>query len=227
MGNLFSIFDPVTVFNTKLNWVSAFLTPCLFLPRIFWVRKSQIFWLCLKLLNYLHLEIKIALGEIPSLGHRHLILSLFLFIIINNFFGLTPYTFTATRHLVLTLTLALIVWITVTTGVILKDLGATLAHLVPTGTPYILIPLIVLIELVRNLIRPITLSVRLAANIVAGHLLLTLIGGASSLRVATIFVLFGLILIITLECAVALIQSYVFSTLSSLYVADVNSKNLN
>jgi F-type H+-transporting ATPase subunit a len=110
-------------------------------------------------------------------------------------------------------------------GAIIRDLGRTLAHLVPQGTPYPLIPLIVLIELVRNFIRPATLSIRLAANMVAGHLLLTLAGGSASILSPSITLVSMVVitLIIVLELAVALIQSYVFSTLSSLYIGDVNS----
>ena len=104
-----------------------------------------------------------------------------------------------------------------------------LAHLVPLGTPYPLIPFMVLIELVRGVIRPGTLAVRLAANIVAGHLLLTLIGSlAPSLSAPLLICLLGgLVALITLESAVALIQSYVFSVLITLYVEEVNSKKIS
>jgi F-type H+-transporting ATPase subunit a len=98
-----------------------------------------------------------------------------------------------------------------------------LAHLVPTGTPAFLIPVIVVIERVRNVIRPATLAIRLAANIVAGHLLLTLLGSQGpllgSVALAGLFV--GLILLLLLEVAVACIQSYVFTILSSLYLAEL------
>jgi F-type H+-transporting ATPase subunit a len=99
-----------------------------------------------------------------------------------------------------------------------------LAHLVPFGTPLGLIMLIVLIEVVRVLIRPITLSVRLAANMVAGHLLISLvcIPSLSSYPVL-VGCLIGARVMIILERAVALIQAYVFSTLSSLYIRDLNA----
>merc|ERR1711936_786086 len=88
-------------------------------------------------------------------------------------------------------------------GFIFKAIERFLAHLVPSGTPDVLIPLIVVIELVRNFIRPITLSVRLAANIVAGHLLIRLVnGGRLSLVTAPIIVLSGMVLIV-LEVSVA------------------------
>merc|ERR1712061_571706 len=98
-----------------------------------------------------------------------------------------------------------------------------LAHLVPTGTPAFLMPIIVIIETVRNIIRPITLSIRLAANIVAGHLLLTLLGSQGpNVSIAILIILIiSLILLVILEVAVACIQSYVFTILSSLYLNEL------
>merc|ERR1712173_298660 len=98
-----------------------------------------------------------------------------------------------------------------------------LAHLVPLGTPSFLIPIIVIIETVRNIVRPITLSIRLAANMVAGHLLLTLLGSQGSnisILIITILII-RLILLLILEVAVACIQSYVFTILSSLYLNEL------
>merc|ERR1719247_3915671 len=130
-----------------------------------------------------------------------------------NFIGLTPYTFTPSRRISLTLGIAVCVWIFIEIGFLFKAIKRFLAHLVPAGTPDVLIPLIVVIELVRNFIRPITLSVRLAANIVAGHLLIRLVnGGSLSLTTGPVIVLSGVVLIV-LEVSVAFIQGYVFSTL--------------
>jgi F-type H+-transporting ATPase subunit a len=97
-----------------------------------------------------------------------------------------------------------------------------LAHLVPLGTPSFLIPIMVVIETVRNIIRPITLSIRLAANMVAGHQLLTLLGSQGpslSINIITILIV-GLVLLLCLELAVACIQAYVFTILRSLYLTD-------
>lgn len=90
-------------------------------------------------------------------------------------------------------------------------------------------PFMVVIELIRRVIRPGTLAVRLAANMVAGHLLLTLMGSLAPTVGATILagILVGLVLLITLECAVALIQSYVFRILITLYIEEVRSKTLS
>ena len=104
-----------------------------------------------------------------------------------------------------------------------------LAHLVPVGTPRFLIPVIVIIETVRNMIRPLTLSIRLAANIVAGHLLLTLLGSQGPLL--SLFnlslLIIGLFLLLLLEVAVACIQSYVFTILSSLYLNELIRNRFN
>ena len=104
-----------------------------------------------------------------------------------------------------------------------------MAHLVPLGTPAPLLPVIVIIETVRSIIRPGTLAIRLAANIVAGHLLLSLLGSQNSGSSAVIFlmVLVRLILLLILELAVACIQSYVFTILSSLYLNEVREVSFN
>ena len=104
-----------------------------------------------------------------------------------------------------------------------------LAHLVPVGTPRFLIPVIVIIETVRNIIRPLTLSIRLAANIVAGHLLLTLLGSQGPLLslLNLSLLMIGLFLLLLLEVAVACIQSYVFTILSSLYLNELIRNRFN
>merc|ERR1712210_296431 len=103
------------------------------------------------------------------------------------------------------------------------------AHLVPSGTPVALIPDIVIIETVRNVIRPGTLSIRLAANIVAGHLLLTLLGsqGPAARGLVIIGLIVSLILLLCLELAVACIQAYVFAILRSLYLNELRTVSFN
>merc|ERR1712211_188026 len=102
------------------------------------------------------------------------------------------------------------------------------AHLVPTGTPGALIPVIVIIETVSNVIRPGTLSIRLAANI-AGHLLLTLLGsqGPNAQGIVLLVLMGRLILLLCLELAVACIQAYVFTILRSLYLNELRTVSFN
>lgn len=101
------------------------------------------------------------------------------------------------------------------------------AHLVPEGTPQALSPFMVLIEAMRRCIRPLTLAVRLAANLIAGHLLLALLtSGGTKARFTTVLVVLVVFSLCVLETAVAVIQAYVFSILSSLYYEEVNSEKL-
>ena len=148
-------------------------------------------------------------------------------IVCSYFFGFFAYFFTATSHLSITVRLALPVWLGYIIFSTLNNINFFLSHLVPTGTPYVLIPFMVIIELISRVIRPLTLSVRLAANIVAGHLLIVLVRSpiVSVSWVILGLVFGGLFLLVVLELAVSVIQSYVFSTLMSLYVIEVNSPN--
>ena len=227
MNNLFSIFDPKSILNLSLNWIRA-LAIIIFLPSYFWLIKRKPFYIYTYIFNYLNKEFSIALGNIKSQGLTHLFISIFLFISVNNFLGLFPYIFTSSRHLTFTVALALPLWVGYIIYSTVLNTGRFLAHLVPLGTPYALIPFIVIIELVRRVIRPLTLSVRLAANIVAGHLLIVLIRNPIT-RISLYFiilVLSALLLLLILELAVSFIQAYVFRTLISLYVIEVNSPNL-
>lgn len=139
-----------------------------------------------------------------------------------NFMGLTPYTFTPSRNISLTLAIAFCVWFLVDMGFAFKSIKRFLAHLVPSGTPRVLIPLMVVIELVRNFIRPLTLSVRLAANMVAGHLLISLVNGGRITPVVVSIAIFSGAMLMVLEISVAFIQGYVFSTLRVIYFSELN-----
>lgn len=221
--NLFSRFDPLSrVLNLSLNWISTTLG-LIFIPYIFWAIPSRWSILWSSITKTLHQEFKVLLGPMNT-GGTLIFVSLFRLIVFNNFLGLLPYVFTRTRHLAITLALALPLWVSFIIFGWVNHTQHMFAHLVPLGTPGALIPFIVLIETVRNVIRPGTLAVRLAANIIAGHLLLTLLGNTgSSLSVSLLSILiFSQILLLLLESAVAIIQSYVFAVLRRLYAREVN-----
>lgn len=222
--NLFSVFDPSSsIFNLSLNWLSAFLG-ILIIPSAYWLIPSRyhIFWN--NILLTLHKEFKILLGPIGANGSTFLFVSLFSIILFNNFIGLFPYIFTSTSHLTLTLTLALPLWLSFILFGWINNTQHIFAHLVPQGTPAVLIPFIVCIETISNIIRPGTLAVRLTANIIAGHLLLTLLGntGPSISTILLRVLIITQIALLVLESAVAIIQSYVFAVLSTLYSREVN-----
>ena len=228
MTNLFLIFDPrSSFFSIPLNWVSLFLVIPI-LPSIFWGTKRIFFFTFTILLKTLEKEFSLPIIKLKTPGIRHFFISIFLFILLNNFLGLFPYIFTASRHIRFPLILALSIWIGYILFSTVKNINRFLSHLLPLGTPYPLIPFMVIIELISNIIRPLTLSVRLAANIVAGHLLIVLIRAPLASIPYFIFriTLLVLLLLITLEVGVSFIQAYVFRTLISLYIIEVNSPNL-
>nr|YP_009740437.1 ATP synthase F0 subunit 6 [Bactrocera rubigina]QID03090.1 ATP synthase F0 subunit 6 [Bactrocera rubigina] len=224
MTNLFSVFDPSSsIFNLSLNWMSTFLG-LLLIPSAYWLMPSRwhIFWN--SILLTLHKEFKTLLGPSGHSGSTFIFVSLFSLILFNNFMGLFPYIFTSTSHLTLTLTLALPLWLCFMLYGWINHTQHMFAHLVPQGTPSVLMPFMVCIETISNIIRPGTLAVRLAANMIAGHLLLTLLGNTGpSLSYAIVsLLLIGQIALLILESAVAVIQSYVFAVLSTLYSSEVN-----
>lgn len=222
--NLFSVFDPSSsIFNLSINWISTFLG-LLIIPSIYWLIPSRYNVLWNSILLTLHKEFKTLLGPLGHNGSTFIFISLFSIILFNNFIGLFPYIFTRTSHLTLTLTLALPLWLCFILYGWINHTQHIFAHLVPQGTPAILIPFIVCIETIRNVIRPGTLAVRLTANIIAGHLLLTLLGntGPALSTILVTLLLITQIALLMLESAVAIIQSYVFAVLRTLYSREVN-----
>nr|AYW52263.1 ATP synthase F0 subunit 6 [Cassidinae sp. ACP-2018] len=219
MTNLFSSFDPSTsVFS--LNWMSLLMIMTL-LPSSFWLIPSRLNMMWIKMMYSLHKEFKILTN---TKGSTIMFISVFCFIMINNFMGLFPYIFTSTSHMSISLSLALPLWMTFMIFGWTKNTIHMFAHLVPQGTPPILMPFMVCIETVSNIIRPGTLAIRLSANMIAGHLLLTLLGNAGSmLSFYTISILLiTQMILLTLEMAVSIIQAYVFAILSTLYSSEVN-----
>nr|YP_009674546.1 ATP synthase F0 subunit 6 [Glenea cantor]QDC34923.1 ATP synthase F0 subunit 6 [Glenea cantor] len=223
MTNLFSSFDPSTNFNLSLNWLSTMIG-LLIIPPMFWLIPSRFNFLWIKIISTLHKEFKILIGFNKTQGSTLLFISLFSLILFNNFLGLFPYIFTSTSHMTLTLSLALPLWLSFMIYGWLNNTIHMFAHLVPQGTPPVLMPFMVCIETISNVIRPGTLAVRLSANMIAGHLLMTLLGNTGpSLNILMINILILVqILLLILESAVSIIQSYVFAILSTLYSSEVN-----
>ena len=220
--NLFSVFDPsTTIFNLSLNWLRTFLG-LIFIPTIFWFIPSRYNLIWTQVITKLHSEFKILINSNYN-GSTLIFIALFSIILFNNFLGLFPYIFTRSRHIVITLSLALPLWLAFIIYGWLINTQHIFIHLVPQGTPSILIIFIVCIETIRNIIRPGTLAIRLTANIIAGHLLITLLGntGASIITYIIVLLLIVQIILLILECAVAIIQSYVFTVLRTLYSREV------
>nr|YP_010850326.1 ATP synthase F0 subunit 6 [Byasa polyeuctes]WGH12454.1 ATP synthase F0 subunit 6 [Byasa polyeuctes] len=224
MTNLFSIFDPSTnIFYLQLNWISTFIG-FLFIPYTFWIIPNRQFILWNFILYKLHNEFKILLGNMKTKGSTLIFISLFYFILFNNLLGLFPYIFTSTSHLTISLSISLTLWLSFMFYGWINNSQHMFIHLIPQGTPKILMPFMVLIETISNIIRPGTLAIRLTANMIAGHLLLTLLSNTSTnlSMYMLLLLIFIQILLLILESAVAVIQSYVISILSTLYSSEVN-----
>jgi F-type H+-transporting ATPase subunit a len=151
-----------------------------------------------------------------------LIFSIFIFILLCNILGMLPYGFTVTSQLILTYALAMLVFITILIYGFMKHGLKFFSLFLPKGTPVFLIPLMIIIELFSFLAKPISLTIRLSANMIAGHILIKVIAG---------FIVTGLIFIkplpiplviilIGFEICVAILQAYIFAILSCVYLND-------
>nr|ARH54186.1 ATP synthase F0 subunit 6 [Coleoptera sp. 1 AH-2016] len=223
MMNLFSSFDPSTSHILSNNWISCWLI-LLLIPPIFTLIPSRIFWFWLQINLLLFNELKILIKSRNYTGMTLLFNSLFFFILMNNFMGLFPYIFTCSSHMNFSIYLSLPLWFSFMLFGWIKNTMHMFAHLVPQGAPNTLLPFLVIIETTSNIIRPMTLAIRLTANMIAGHLLLTLLGDTGpQLEFFPLNILiFIQMLLLMLEFSVSIIQAYVFSILLTLYSKEVN-----
>nr|YP_011026052.1 ATP synthase F0 subunit 6 [Stephanitis pyrioides]WQM87490.1 ATP synthase F0 subunit 6 [Stephanitis pyrioides] len=218
MTNLFSTFDPSTSLKMSMNWISMLMF-LIILPMNFWIKKSRMKTIIYILMNTLIKELKMTLN-MKSKEVILILVSIFFVILMNNLMGLMPYIFTSTSHMVVNLTLALPLWLSIMLFSWTNKTKMMLIHLTPMGTPEPLMPFMVMIEMISNIIRPISLSVRLTANMITGHLLMTLL--ETSIQLKNLPILIIQMFLMTFETAVALIQSYVFMMLMTLYISEVN-----
>ena len=150
------------------------------------------------------------------------IFSLFMFVLFCNMIGMIPYSFTVTSHIIVTLILAIFIFIAVTIIGFIKHGFGYLKIFVPSGVPVLLLPLITIIEIISYLSRPVSLSVRLFANMMAGHTMLKVFGGfVISLGLLGGWLPLSFSVALTgLEILVAFLQAYVFAILTCIYLND-------
>jgi len=150
------------------------------------------------------------------------VFTLFMFVLFANMVGMLPYSFTVTSHIIVTFVLAAIVFVGVTILGFIKHGFKYLELFVPKGVPIVLLPLIVIIEIISYLSRPVSLSVRLFANMMAGHTMLKVFGGfVISLGLLGGWLPLGFSVALTgLEILVAFLQAYVFAILTCIYLND-------
>jgi F-type H+-transporting ATPase subunit a len=171
--------------------------------------------------------IKTSIGE-EGYKFFPLVFSLFIFILFCNLLGMTPYSFTVTSQIIITFSLASLAFLTITIFALIRNGFFGFFHMfIPSGVPLWMSPVIFIIEFFSFLIRPVTLSVRLFANIVAGHVLLKVVAGF----IVSLGLIFGIMpflfsLVMTgFELFVAILQSYIFSILVCAYLGEVTKSH--
>nr|YP_010713455.1 ATP synthase F0 subunit 6 [Batracobdella cancricola]WDA96156.1 ATP synthase F0 subunit 6 [Batracobdella cancricola] len=161
-------------------------------------------------------------------GYSIIVSSLFILFIFINLMGMIPYSFSISTHLIFTLSLGFPLWLTIISSSLTNNKKEFIASLLPNGAPDWLNPFLVLIETISIMVRPLTLSFRLAANMSAGHIVLGLLGMYMSAAINTSTMSSILLLMLStgyilFEFAICLIQAYIFCLLLSLYTDDHTS----
>ena len=159
--------------------------------------------------------------NIGEKGHKFfpLIFTLFAFILFGNLLGMLPYTFTFTSHIIVTFVLAMFIFLFITLIGIFMHGFKFFGLFVPKGVPMLMLPLMIPIEIISYLSRPISLSVRLFANMMAGHTMLKIFAGfVFSLGIFGIAPLIVDVALTALEVLIAILQAYVFTILTCIYL---------
>ncbi len=171
--------------------------------------------------------VKSAAGE-AGMRFFPLVFSLFMFILICNLVGLIPFSFTVTSHIIVTVSLALLVFFTVIVVGVMENGLHFFKLFVPSGVPIYILPLVVAIEIISFISRPLSHSVRLFANMLAGHITLNVFGGfvvmllsaAGAVKALAVLPFAMTIGLDALELLVAFLQAYVFTMLTCMYLND-------
>lgn len=223
LRDIFSSFDEQNgnlVFSLFI-WFFRFLLFFFFING-FWYgfsRFSSFFWF---FINYIWFQLSNRLGNFIR-RFSFFISFFFFFLIFCNFLGLIPYVFGVTSHLLITFFLAIFFWLGLLLSSFFWSLRGFLSHFLPIGAPFVLNPFLVLVESIRICVRPITLSVRLAANIGAGHIVIGLIGtyfSGALINLSLIgrsFLFFLESFYFIFEFGICIVQGYIFSLLLVLY----------
>nr|WOW99013.1 ATP synthase F0 subunit 6 [Dictyopharidae sp. 1 WQW-2023a] len=215
MTSLFSSFDPTTNLN-QMNWLMI-LTPVILLPMSYWMKKSRLNMMMKFMENTIINEMKNITNKKEMMIMS---MSIFTMILTINLMGLFPYVFTPTSHICVSMSMALPIWMMMMIYGWMNFTNKMFTHLLPVGTPTMIMPMMIIIETMGNIIRPVALSVRLTANMIAGHLLMTLLGDMNNINLIYIILPMQMLLM-TFESAISTIQAYVFCTLMTLYSSEI------
>nr|NP_008387.1 ATP synthase F0 subunit 6 [Florometra serratissima]AAD05078.1 ATPase subunit 6 [Florometra serratissima] len=224
-NSIFDQFYPDTFFFFPISILCLLINVfwCFFMISESWLcGRCQVFWL-----NFIFSSIGLIFANYFSVVQTSwggLLVTVFVFILSINLLGLLPYNFTSTSHFSITFSLGFPLWLSVNIFGFYSSFNSRLSHLVPQGTPFVLIPLMVWIETLSFFAQPLALGLRLAANLTAGHLLIFLLATTIWSFINTYFIFFPLLivffLLFILEIAVAVIQAYVFTALIHFYLQE-------
>nr|UZH92113.1 ATP synthase F0 subunit 6 [Sclerolinum annulatum]UZH92126.1 ATP synthase F0 subunit 6 [Sclerolinum annulatum]UZH92139.1 ATP synthase F0 subunit 6 [Sclerolinum annulatum] len=222
--DIFSSFDPgLSNINTSFFWLPVILIPFIININL-WASPNRTSWLLAAPSNLIFSQLS-RTSSVHLKGFSSLVSALFIFITLINLMGLVPYMFSTSSHLLFTLSLAVPLWSTLIISAIKFSPATFTAGLLPSGAPTWLNPFLVLIETISMLVRPLTLAFRLAANMSAGHIVLSLVGlyaASSSFTNISSMLILTLIQIsyFLFELVICLIQAYIFCLLISMYADD-------
>nr|AXS65400.1 ATP synthase F0 subunit 6 [Coleoptera sp. 15 KM-2017] len=218
--NLFSSFD----FYSGSNYILfnlIILNLVLFFPMKFWYYNSRYLYIIMEMLQFLKKEFLLLMGK-NLYGGILIYISFFLYILQFNIFGMFPYSFTLTSQLNMNLYFSLVFFLVFFFIGWIKFPNMMFSHLTPLGSPNVLSPILVMIEMISMIIRPFTLSIRLTANIVSGHILMEILLSPAENMMVVLKLLIYIIMIpiFLLEMMVCFVQSFVISSLSTLYLSE-------
>jgi len=221
--NLFSIFDGSTYYlNTRYSRVHHYVIFFVICTSLCWIQSGGIILRLKSLSSALTKEFYPLLNQKAQIFILPFYFSLFVFFAGENIHSLFPEVFGPHSQLKYRL-IGLFIWLTYVIYCWRNFLENFYSHIIPYNTPIFLIHFMVLVEIVRNIIRPFTLAIRITANLTAGHLILSLISSSLPLLGFNILLLErGLVIIIIMELAVRVIQAYIFRVLLLLYFIDIN-----
>lgn len=228
MTDIFSSFDPATNSLFSLSsigfWAIRFIIAVFFLPT-FWLMPNRLYATSNTLSTPIFDQVTRTFGTHLK-GFPSLLGALFIMINLINIMGNIPYAFRFSSHLLFSLSLGLPIWARLIISGIQESPSYAAAHLLPAGAPIWLNPALILVETLRILVRPLTLCLRLTANITAGHVVIGLVGSflSGALLAGDSISISYLLLIETgytiFEFGVSIIQAYIFCLLLSLYRDD-------
>nr|YP_010959077.1 ATP synthase F0 subunit 6 [Pseudophilothrips ichini]WND64420.1 ATP synthase F0 subunit 6 [Pseudophilothrips ichini] len=218
--NLFSSFD----FYSGSNFILfnlIILNLVFFFPMKFWYFNSRYLYIVMNIVFFLKKEFLLLMGK-KLYGGVLIYITFFLYILQFNIFGMFPYSFTLTSQLNMNLYFSLVFFFVFFLMGWIKFSNNMFSHLTPSGSPNILSPILVMIEMISMIIRPMTLSIRLTANIVSGHILMEILlsPAENMMLLSKLMIYIIMIPIFLLEMMVCFVQSFVISSLSTLYLSE-------